>query len=165
MVAYAELDPENAGEALKIAANAADYLLSVTYGEDSALAGLPPTYSFKGLIKEIVDKNAPAADGRKHLLMTMYPASVGIAYLQLEKATGDEKYFKATQRIAEYYKKTVLDNGSWYLLVSEKTGKPEATNICGEFTVLDFLTAYYARTGEECWHKLERNYLWMWQKN
>ncbi|MBQ4110441.1 MAG: hypothetical protein IJC74_06105 [Clostridia bacterium] len=158
MVSYAELEPENAEKALKIASNAADYLISITYGEDSALAGLPPTYSFKGLIKEIVDETAPAADGRKDMLMTIYPAMVGSSYLKLEKATKDEKYFKAAQKIAEYYRKNVLENGSWYLLVSEKTGKSDSPNCCGHFAILDFLNEFYLITGEECWHNLERNY-------
>ncbi len=158
MLAYAQLDPENAEKALKLATNAADYLISITYGEDSALAGLPPTYSFKGLIKEIVDKTAPAAYGRKDTVMLIYPASVGSVYLKLEKATGDEKYFKAAARIAEYYKNNVLANGSWYLLVSEKTGKPEHENSCCTFQILEFLSEFYARTGEEDYHKLERNY-------
>jgi len=158
MIAYAKIESKNAGEALKIAINAADYLLSITYDEDSPLAGLPPTYSFKGLDKEIVDKNAPAADGRQHLLMTIYPATVGSAYLELEKATGDKKYFDAAMKIAEYYRKNVLDNGSWFLLVSAETGKPEAQNHCGNFSILDFLTKFYERTGDLCWRQLEQNY-------
>ncbi|MBE7034152.1 MAG: hypothetical protein E7406_08015 [Ruminococcaceae bacterium] len=158
MLSYGELVPEKHEEALKIATNAADYLLSITYGEDSALAGLPPTYSFKGLDKEIVDKNAPAADRRKHLLMSIYPASAGSAYLLLEKATGDKKYLNAATKIAEYYKNNVLESGSWYLLINEKDGKPESPNHCAEFSILEFLNSYYKRTGDECWHILERNY-------
>jgi hypothetical protein len=88
MVAYAELAPEQAKDALTLAKNAADYLISITYGTESSLAGLPPTYSFKGLNKKIVDANAPAADGRKDTLMIIYPASVGSAYLTLEKGNG-----------------------------------------------------------------------------
>ena len=158
MIAYAELEPENAEQALKTATNAADYLLSITYGEDSALPGVPPTYSFKGLIKEIVDENAPAADGRQDMVMTIYPATVGSAYLELEKVTGDEKYKKAADRIAEYYKKTVQPNGSWKLLVSAETGLSESENCCGTFSILSFLSEYYERTGDEAYHQLERNY-------
>lgn len=158
MLAYRELERENADEALKLAVNAADYLLSITYGEDAATAGLPPTYSFKGLNKEIVDKTAPAADGRKDTIMMLYPASAGIMYLNLEKETGDEKYFNAAKKIADYYKSHVLPNGSWYLLISAQTGEPESDNCCSFFDILVFLNAFYARTKEECWHKLEENY-------
>ncbi len=158
MIAYADLEPENAKEALKLATNAADYLISITYDNTSLLEGLPPTYSFKGLNKEIVDATAPAADGRKDKLMMIYPATVGCMYLQLEKATGDEKYFKAAERIAKYYKNNVLSNGSWYLLISEKTGEPESFNCCSSFGILKFLNQFYIRTKDDCWNKLERNY-------
>ena len=158
MIAYAELEPENAQKAIKLAANAADYLLSITYDEASAVAGLPPTYSFEGLNKEIVDKNAPAADGRKDMLMMIYPANAGSKYLQLAKVTGDEKYFKAAERIAQYYKNNVLPNGSWYLLVSSQTGKPESDNCCLSFGILEFLNEFYIYTKDESYHELERNY-------
>ena len=93
MLDYAEIEPPVAADALKLATNAADYLLSITYGEDYALANVPPTYSFKGLNKEIVDGTAPAADGRRDQVMNIYPAGVGCMYLRLEAATGDQKYF------------------------------------------------------------------------
>ena len=43
MISYAQLEPEMASQALQLAKNAADYLLSITYNDDYALAGLPPT--------------------------------------------------------------------------------------------------------------------------
>ena len=164
MVTYAELEPENASDALQLARNAADYLLSITYGEDSLMAGVPPTFSFKGLIKEIVDANAAAAEGRKDTVMLIYPAAVGNSYLLLEKATGDRKYFEAAARIAAYYKKTVLPNGSWYLLVSEKTGKQESENCCSSFDVLNFLHEFYVRTGDVSYYQLEKNYFEYFKK-
>ena len=158
MVAYAELKPEMAEKALKLATNAADYLLSITYGEGSAVEGLPPTYSYKGLKKEVVDNAAPAADGRQGKLMLIYPAIVGEAYLKLEKATGDIKYFNAASKIAEYYKNNVLPNGSWYLLISEENNQPiESNNCCGSFDIIKFLNEFYNRTGEECWKNLVKN--------
>ncbi len=158
MLAYASLAPEDAADAIKMATNAADYLLSITYGEDSKLAGLPPTYSFLGLNKKIVDENAPAAEQRKSTLMIIYPAMVGIQYLALEKATGNTKYFDAAKRIADYYKANVLPNGSWYLLVHEDTGLPEQGNCCVHFSVLTFLRGFYERSGDESFHRLEKNY-------
>ena len=158
MIAYAELEPKNAKDALKIATNATDYLISITYDENSKMYGVPPTYSFKGLNKEIVDKTAPAADGRKDTVMMIYPATVGSMYLRLEKVTGNSKYFEAAKKIAEYYKNNVLENGSWYLLINEKTGINESFNCCVSFSILEFLNNYYKRTGEECWHKLETDY-------
>ncbi len=154
MIAYAELEPENAKDAMQLAINAADYLLSITYDESYALAGLPPTYSFKGLNKEIVDKNAPMAWGRRDQLMIIYPASAGSMFLLLEKATGDKKYFDAAARIADYYKANVLECGSWYLLLDAKSGEPVGPNVCVSGQILDFITAFYERTGEKCWNEL-----------
>ncbi len=44
MVSYASIDPENAENAMQIAKNSADYLLSISVDGDSPLKGLPPTY-------------------------------------------------------------------------------------------------------------------------
>lgn len=155
MIELSELKPEMAEKALKLATNAADYLLSITYGEDTAVEGLPPTYSYDGLKKDIVDSAAPAADGRQGKLMLIYPSLAGEIYLKLEKVTGDSKYFAAAEKIANYYKENVLPNGSWYLLVSVDTNKPiESDNCCGDFSIIKFLDAFYKRTGEECWKSL-----------
>lgn len=158
MVAFAELKPEMADKAIQLATNAAEFLLSITYGADTAVEGLPPTYSFEGLNKEVVLATAPASEGRKDKLMLIYPPMVGITYLTLEKITGDKKYFDAARKIAEYYKNNVLPNGSWYLLVSKDTNLPESDNCCATFDILEFLVAFYKRTNEECWHTLEKNY-------
>ncbi len=158
MIAYAELEPENAEAAMKLAKNAADYLLSITYDDSYALSGLPPTYSFKGLNKEIVDKNAPMAWGRREQLMIIYPASAGSMYLMLEKATGEKKYFDAAARIAQYYKDKVLECGSWYLLLDAKSGKPVGPNVCVSVQVLEFINQFYKRTGEQCWKSLSDSY-------
>ena len=157
-LAYASLAPEQAKDAITLAKNAADYLISITYGAESSLAGLPPTYSFKGLNKKIVDDNAPAAEGRKDTLMIIYPSMVGSAYLYLEKVTGEVRYFEAAKRIAEYYAAHVQENGSWPLLIHEPTGEPISTNSCLHIAPLNFLNTFYKRTGEERWHTLERHY-------
>lgn len=159
MMAYAELEPSMAEKAMKLATNAADYLISITYGDDTAVEGLPPTYSFKGLNKDIVDATAPMAQRRQDKIMLIYPASVGVMYLQLEKATGDKKYFDAAKKIAEYYKANVLPNGSWYLLIDFATGTPESNNCCCTFDIIKFLNAFYKRTNESCYKVLEKNYL------
>lgn len=158
MTAYAEIKPEMAEKALKLATNAADYLLSITYGADTATEGLPPTYSFEGLNRDVVNATAPAAEGRKDQNMLIYPPRVAIMYLQLEEITGDKKYFEAAQKIADYYKNNVLPNGSWYLLIYNDTNKPVSNNCCATFDILEFLNAFYKRTGEECWRELEKGY-------
>lgn len=159
MLSYAKLEPNMSQEALKLATNAADYLLSITYGNDTAVEGLPPTYSLKGLNKETVVATAPMAEKRINTIMLIYPARVGEMYLKLEKITGNNKYFEAAKKIAEYYKSNVIENGSWYLLVHTDTNKAASTNYCCTFDILNFLNSYYNRTKDETYKKLENNYL------
>lgn len=158
MVDYAKLEPARAEDALKLACRAADYLLSISFEDNHPLAGLPPTYSFKDLNEEAVNKVAPAAKGCVGTTMMIYPISAGIAYLTLADATGDEKYFNAALRIAEYYKANVLPCGSWYLLYDCATGKPLSDNICVCFRIVDFFNMLYKKTKDEVWHKLERDH-------
>ncbi len=155
MVAYAKLEPENAENAIKLARRAADYLLSITPGEGDPLAFLPPTYSFEGLNAESVGKVAPAAEGCLGTTMMVYPVSAAGGLLTLYEATGDKKYYDAVLRIAEYYKRTILPCGSWYLLFDCKTGKPLTNNICIEFRFVEFFHRLYEMTGEECWYEIE----------
>lgn len=158
MVYYAKLEPSNAENALNLARRAADYLMSITPDGDDPLAGLPPTYSFEGLNAESVNKVAPAAEKCLGTTMMIYPVSAGLGFLTLAEATGEEKYFNAALRIAEYYKANVLPCGSWYLLYDCKTGKPLSNNICIEFRFVDFFHQLYEKTGDESWHELEKGH-------
>lgn len=158
MVAYSKLEPNYAESALKLACRAADYLLSISFTDGEALAGLPPTYSFKDLDADAVNKVAPAAQNCVDTIMMIYPASAGVAYLALYKATGAKKYFDAAMRIAEFYKANVLPCGSWYLLYDCKSGKPLADNICVCFKIVEFLHEIYKQTNDEKWHELEKRH-------
>ncbi len=141
MVAYASLEPENAENAIQLAKNAADYLLSITVGDDSPLAGLPPTYR----------------DYFEDMIMMCYPAGVGTAYLALEKATGDVKYYDAARNIAEFYRGHVLENGTWPLMMEIATGKSTSANYLMPDSVIPFMNDMYKRTGEEIWLELMKN--------
>ena len=155
MVEYSKLEPENAENAIKLARRAADYLLSISFDADHPLAYLPPTYCFKGLDVDAVNAVAPAAWGCQGTTMMIYPVAAAEAYLELADATGDEKYFTAALRIAEYYKANVLPCGSWYLLYDCETGKPLTNNICVNFKFVNFFHKLYKKTGNEEWHELE----------
>jgi len=158
MLTYAKLSPESANNSLKIATAAADYMLSVSYGEESPLKGLPPTYCFKGLNEEKVNSVAPAAKKCKDTTMLIYPATAGLAYLNLYEVTKDEKYYDAAMAIADYYKENVQENGNWYLQVSAETGLPLTNNYCNYFSILNFLTKLKEVTNEEVWKLLGDNY-------
>ena len=155
MIYYAKLEPSNADNALKLACRAADYLLSITPDGDDPLAGLPPTYSFKDLHAESVNKVAPAAEGCLGTTMMIYPISAGIGFLDLADASGNEKYFRAALRIAEFFKANVLPCGSWYLLYDCKSGKPLTNNICVNFNFVNFFHRLYEKTQDLAWKALE----------
>lgn len=157
MVHCAKVQPEKAEEAYKIAVSAADYLLSLTY-ENDEMKGLPPTFSFKGLNEEKILATAPAAKEFKDTNMLIYPATVGSAYLLLFDAIGDEKYFTAAKRIADYYKKHILPCGSWYLKVSATTGEPVVNNKCVTFSILDFIHDIAARCNDDELKTIEKRY-------
>ena len=154
MVDYAQLEPKNRDNALKLACRAADYLLSISFPEGHPLAFLPPTYSFDGLDAEAVNEVAPAAQGCVGTTMMIYPVSAATGYLALAKATGEKKYMDAVLRIAEYYKKTVLPSGSWHLLFDCTTGQALSNNVCVDFKFVTFFYDLYEVTGDECWRDL-----------
>ena len=160
MIKYAELESEHKEDALKLATNAADFLISISYEDGAPLEALPPTYYIafrENTEKKLEEYNNESAIKRFGKLMIMYPATVGIAYLNLEKATGEKRFFDAAMRIADYFKKNVLENGSWYLFLSVDTGKPVVPNCCTEHTVMQFMNAMYKRTNEDIWKELEEN--------
>ena len=158
MISYSKIDIQNSENALKLAKNAADYLISISYGDDTELSGLPPTYSFEGLDFDTVNRTAPMAKNRTDKIMLIYPASAALAYFNLSNVTGDQKYYNAAMRIANYYKDNVLECGSWHLLLSTETGEPESNNVCASYQILELLNLVYKKTGEEIWHTLEKNY-------
>ena len=155
MLDYAKLDPENADKAMEIATKAADFLISITFPEGSALEGLPPTY-YTDFRKDLSKYNNESAIIRGKNVMMIYPAQAGSMYLRLEKETGDIRYFEAAKKIADYYRTHVLENGSWYLFVSVETGENTVPNYCLPDGIMLFMNEMYKRTGEEVWAKLEK---------
>ena len=156
MIAYASIAPENAENAIQLAKNAADYLLSITIGGDSPLKGLPPTYhvAFNQGKYDFCDYGE---DHVKNMVMMCYPAQVGSVYLALEKVCGDVKYYEAARRIADYYRDTVQENGTWNLMVDIITGEGRSANDLMPESVIPFMKAMYDRTGEEIWLDLMKN--------
>lgn len=156
MLNYTKLSPENAETAMKIAKNAADFLISLTAPEGTPLAGLPPTY-YNPAGKIDFGEGYDEAVKRQKENMIIYPAAAGAAYIALYKATDDKKYLDAALKIADYYKRNVCDNGSWYNLVSIETGKPTAPNFCAPYQIAPFLYSVYEITGDEAIKTLAEN--------
>ncbi len=159
MISYAKICPEDASDAMKVAVNAADYLISITPRGDDPLADLPPTYHFDFCPDPekygVISPNWHAAEAHKGTMMMIYPVRAGLAYLMLEEATKDEKYYAEALKIGEYYLKTVESNGSWRLVRSTATGEPVTENYVAPIEgVVPFLSALYERTKDEKWKKL-----------
>lgn len=144
LVNLAELDAESADEALKLAKCAADYLLSISFKEPDAAAGLPPTY-YTAFRPEGVGNNYMATP-RLGQIMMIYPADAGSAYLDLARATGEKRYLDAAITIADYYVKHLLPEGSWPLMIDAKSGEAQGKNLCTPDKIMDFLASAYAAT-------------------
>lgn len=156
MIKYARLNPENAGDAMKIAVNAADYLLGIT-AKEGPMAWIPPTYQIDFRPNPETRRNLAAAK-RIDWVMMIYPPTVGISYLELYGATGDRKYYDAALKIAEYFRDTVEENGSWYLIRNIHTGEVLAGDYCDPLRVIvPFLMMIYEATGEAIWKTLADN--------
>ena len=152
MLAYASMDSENAENAIQIAKNVADYMLTITYGDESPLKGLPPTYHM-GFREPLDWDNNPLYK----TLMMFYPAQMGLAYLKLADVTGDGRYVDAAMTIANYYRDHVLESGSWPLSCSVATGESIYDNECIADDIIPFLLDVYKRTGEPVWKELVDN--------
>lgn len=142
-VTYARLQQgtEEAKRAEMIGCIIADYLIKVSYPEKSVWSNFPPTYWGP----RIAD-NRPSSHMQLVNNLTIMGADAGNAYLDLYDLTGDKKYLHAAKTIAATYKKTQLDNGSWYLLVNYKTGEPVVPNIAIPTAVINYF------------HRLSTNY-------
>lgn len=162
MLSFARISPKDKSDAIKVAVNAADYLLSITPRGDDPLANLPPTYQFDFCPDPdtygIKTPNWTNAMNHKGTLMMIYPAYVGIAYLELKEATGNRKYLDEALLIANYYKKTVLESGTWYLVRSVETGEPVSPNLISPMgKVVNFFLELYKKTDDEAWKVLADN--------
>ena len=158
MISYASLCPGEADKAMKVAENAADYLISITPRGNVPLADLPPTYYLDFCPNPekygIVTSNWHAATAHNGTVMMIYPPRAGLMYLALAKATGKSKYLDEAVNIGRYYASTIEPNGSWYLVRSCATGEPVTGNFVSPIgEVIPFMMGLYDATGDESFRK------------
>lgn len=108
--------PEYAEEALKIAKNAAQFLIDQSRPEGDPLEFFPPTY-YGGLV-------ASAREWNQGKVMTMDPCYVANAFLDLYDVTGDEFYKDRALKIANTYRKIQREDGSFPIKMYFETGEP-----------------------------------------
>jgi hypothetical protein len=111
----------------------ADFLISISFEKGTPLEYMPPTYrGYEAIFKEVT----PNIKTDSHLIISS--AEAGNAYLDLYDLTGDKKYLEAARRIAQTYVKTQLANGSWYMFINVKSGKPSAPNIAIPTAIINY---------------------------
>ena len=146
MITFASLteDPGEKEQALGIAAIVADKLIAISRPEGAPLEYFPPTY-LGPIYADMVDewRGESLADR----MMLIYPAVAGQAYLDLFEVNGERKYLDAAVRIAESYRKTQLESGTWHLLVYLETGDPVSGNLVVPTGVISFLERLSSVTG------------------
>ena len=118
----ADMAPGYRDDAIKIAENAAAFLISLSAAPDSPLAYLVPTY-YQDLITSGKEENA----GK---MMLQDPGMAIHAFLDLYKATGKQEYMDRALNMTRTYLKLQRPDGSFPIKVDFTTGEP-TNNVSG----------------------------------
>lgn len=144
MVDYARFEPSARARALGLARAVADHLLSLAQPAGAPLAHFTPTYFGERLTaKEYAGMN-----------MLEYPARVARAFACLYEMTKDEKYLNAAKGMAETYRRLQGQDGSWYLKMYEKDGRPVTENRLLPARVVEMVDTLAAVTGDTRWNEM-----------
>ena len=138
MLSLAKIAPEKKAHALKVARIAADYLVEKSQKAGTPLEYFTPTYEGDGQLS--------GTYAGMHMLI--YPADAGSAFVGLYKATGEAKYLDAAKRIAATYIRLQGEDGTWFLKMYEKDGKPVSQNRLVPTSVIGFMEALFEATGD-----------------
>ena len=115
-VLLAKLYPQLKDEALKIAENAAQFLISQSRPEGDPLAYFPPTY-----YGNYVTSGAKRNKGKT---MAMEALTAANAFLDLYDVTKKQEYYDRAINIAETYAKIQAEDGSFPIKMDFATGEP-----------------------------------------
>jgi maltose/maltodextrin transport system substrate-binding protein len=153
MLLYHKYFPDN-DTALTIAEKAAGFILENAEPAGAPLAYFPMAY----------DGNAKFAGNYRGEIIMHEPATTGLTFLALYDRTHDRRYLNAAVHIAETYRKTQLDCGTWYIRINKDSGKPAAETLCIPANIINFLselTGRYQYT--EYTATLNAATRWMWE--
>ena len=162
MLDWMRLEPEMRETAMRFAKASAEFLLKELAPGDAPLAFWPPTYGREPLAFDPAangGENRPSMVGNdpegaakyRGQVMTLYPASAGIAFVRLAAATGERKFLDAAIGIGETYLKTRRPDGSWPLKMRLATGEPIGENTLVPTKPMVFFNALAEATGEKRW--------------
>lgn len=115
-VMLARLCPELKEDALKIAENAAQFLINESRPEGDPLAFFPPTY-----YGNYVTSGAKRNKGKT---MAMEALSAANAFLDLYDATGKKEYYDRAMNITDTYARIQAEDGSFPIKMDFATGEP-----------------------------------------
>jgi maltose/maltodextrin transport system substrate-binding protein len=104
-----------APDAIRIAENAGEFLISQSGAEGTPLAYFPPTYYGK----KITTNNV----AYENLSMTMEASAAAMAFLDLYDYTGNAKYLKQAEGIARTYQTIQRSDGSFPAKINFNTGE------------------------------------------
>ena len=109
----------DAEKAVTIACRMADWLIAQSQPKGAPLEYLPPTYwgNRRGTAVQYAGMN-----------MLLYPVNAANAYFRLFEKTGAVRYRDAGIRIAETMRRLQNQDGTWWLKVYEKDGRPVRAN-------------------------------------
>ena len=108
--------PLLADDAIKMAKNAAAFLIDMSQPEGAPLAFFPPTY--------YLDYVSSKRDWNQGKTMTLEACAAGHAFLDLYDYTGDQLYYDRAIGIADTYLKLQGQDGSYPIKVDFVTGEP-----------------------------------------
>ena len=120
-VKLSKLCPQVKDDALKIAENAAQFLISQSRPEGAPLAYFPPTYYGENL--------SSGASSNKNKTMAMEALTAANAFLDLYDATGKQEYYDRAMNITDTYARLQSANGSFPIKIDFITGEP-IKNVC-----------------------------------
>jgi maltose/maltodextrin transport system substrate-binding protein len=159
MCAYASSaeQPADRAAAEKIARATADYLLSIRLPESSPYAHVPPTYALN------VDKPTPVTPRRvqDHWLLVPSVVDAALGFLDLYDLTRDAKYLDAATAVADACARTQEADGTWPLMVDDRTGKPVAPQRLIPTWIISFFDRLDRRYGQSQYRAARRR-AWNW---
>ncbi len=124
---------EEARRSTELARVIADYMLQIRFPAGSKWQHHVPTYHGPH-IKKVKKKHMRLAN---HL--TTMGVDAGNAFLEVYELTGDDKYLLAATQIAETYRTTQNEQGTWPLLVRFKDGESVSELISIPTAVVNYI--------------------------
>ena len=139
MLDWAKLEPEKRETAMRFAKASAEFLLKELEPVDAPLACWPPTYGRKPLEfdqktdgpykkRSMIGNEPEGAVRYRGEVMLVYPAVVGIAFVDYWRETKDDRFLTAAKGIAATYLRTRRADGGWPLKMKLATGESIGEN-------------------------------------